>query len=141
MLFSAFTGPMASATRPVRILFAEDEALIQLVATTELTEAGYEVVEVASGDAALSALRDDPGFDVLLTDIRMPGDTDGWELAEAARLLNPDIAVVYATGYSAITLRPVPDAVCVGKPYRGPVLRAAIEALLTKGTPGPRDIR
>lgn len=131
---------MARAARPVRILFAEDEELIQLVAATELTEAGYEVVEVASGDAALSALRDDPGFDVLLTDIRMPGDTDGWELAEAARLLNPDIAVVYATGYSAIALRPVPD-VFIGKPYRAPVLLAAIASLLTKGTSGPRDIR
>ena len=132
---------MVAATRPVRILFAEDDELIQLVAATELMDAGYDVVEVASGDAALSALRDDPGFDVLLTDIRMPGSTDGWELAEAARLLNPDIAVVYATGHSAVALRPVPDAVFVGKPYRGPVLLAAIEALLTKGTSGPRDIR
>lgn len=104
-------------------------------------DAGYEVVEVASGDAALSALRDDPGFDVLLTDIRMPGSTDGWDLAEAARLLNPDIAVVYATGYSAVALRPVRDAVFVGKPYRGPVLLAAIESLLTKGTSGPHNIR
>ena len=132
---------MVAATRPVRILFAEDDELIQLVAATELIDAGYDVVEVASGDAALSALRDDPGFDVLLTDIRMPGGTDGWELAEAARLLNPDIAVVYATGYSAVALRPVPDAVFVGKPYRAPVLLAAIASLLTKGTSAPRDIR
>jgi CheY-like chemotaxis protein len=131
---------MASATKPPRILFAEDEELIQLVAATELTEAGYEVVEVASGDAGLSVLRDDPAFDILLTDIRMPGETDGWELAEAARLLNPDIAVVYATGYSAVALRPVPDAVFVGKPYRAPVLLAAIASLLTKGASGPRNI-
>ena len=132
---------MATTTRPLRILFAEDEELIQVVAATELSEAGYEVVEVASGDAGLSVLRDDPGFDVLLTDIRMPGATDGWDLAEAARMLNPDIAVVYASGYSAVGLRPVPDAVFVGKPYRGPVLLAAIDSLLSKGASGPRNIQ
>ena len=118
---------------PLRILFAEDEPFIQMMVTAELTDAGHEVVEVASGDDALRVLDDDTGFDVLLTDIRMPGRTDGWDLAEAARQLKPGIPVVYASGYSLVELRPVPGGVLLPKPYLTDVLLTTIAALVATG--------
>ena len=50
------------------------------------------------GDEALAIMRDGSRFDLLFTDIRMPGATDGWALAAEARALTPDLRVIYATG-------------------------------------------
>lgn len=128
-------GTSLSRQSKPRILFADDECLIQMAVTHDLTEAGFEVVEVASGDEGLDALREGGPFDVLLTDIRMPGQTDGWDLAEAARAVYPGIGVIYTSGYSAVELRPVAGGVFIAKPYRSRVIIAGIEAILAKEEP------
>ena len=49
---------------------------------------------------ALAILQKDRAFDLLFTDIRMPSEMDGWELAAEAKRLIPDLQVVFATGFN-----------------------------------------
>ena len=63
--------------------------------------AGYQVQLATNGDKAAEQLSNSPDeFDLLLTDIRMPGSTSGWDLARRARELNVDLPVIYMTGDS-----------------------------------------
>jgi len=80
------------------VLLVEDELLVREVAAVDFAEAGFDVTPVGDGDEALALLRAGCAFDLLFTDIRMPGSTDGWELAREAKQLIPDIKVIYATG-------------------------------------------
>lgn len=84
----------------IRILLVEDEMLLRELMYEELSDSGFAVTPTATGDEALRVLASDTTFDLLLTDIRMPGDTDGWALGRHARAVVPSIRVIYATGYS-----------------------------------------
>ncbi|MBO0749624.1 MAG: response regulator [Porphyrobacter sp.] len=101
-----------------RILLVEDEMLVRELAYEDLTDAGHQVTAAGSGDEALAILREQPSFDVLFTDIRMPGSIDGWQLAAEARQLVPQLKVVYATGLNDDTGRMAPDERMLTKPYR-----------------------
>ena len=102
-----------------RVLVVEDEPLVREVMVSELTDAGYDVLQAANGREAMAALEAaDPRVDLLFTDIRLPGVLDGWAIAERARALNPEVRVVYATGYSADQPRQVPNSRFLMKPYR-----------------------
>jgi two-component system NtrC family sensor kinase len=85
-----------------RVLLVEDNAEIAR-ATAPLIEAlGCETVLVASGDEALDLIaRDARGFDAVLSDVVMPGATNGLALAQALRRLRPRLPVVLMTGYAA----------------------------------------
>ena len=81
-----------------RILFVEDEAVIRGIMADTLGDAGYEVTATCTGDEAAILLADNDRFDVLLTDITMPGLIDGIGLAEHAREVHPDLPVVFVSG-------------------------------------------
>jgi CheY-like chemotaxis protein len=114
----------------MRVLLAEDEVLIRLVAAEHLRDEGFEVVEAWNGDEA-ARLLDGPGrFDVLFTDVRMPGLLDGVDVAMHARRRCPTIPVLVVSGYAAHLMRRLdvlqPAAVFIGKPYS---LAEVVEAL------------
>jgi CheY-like chemotaxis protein len=116
-----------------RVLLVEDELLVREVAAEDLSEAGFDVIPASDGDEALAILRDGSEFDLLFTDIRMPGSTDGWELAREARQIIPGLKVIYATGFGDAG-----DGLCEGecyvrKPYNLKDLRHALHSL---GFPG-----
>ena len=106
-----------ASSRP-RVLIVEDEPLVRCIAEEEFDEAGFEVQSAPDGVAALTKLGDTAPFDLLFTDIRMPGGVDGWAVAHAARAANPQIAVIYATGYSDGQEAIVAGAAFFQKPYR-----------------------
>jgi CheY-like chemotaxis protein len=112
-----------------RILLAEDEVLVRELAFEDLTDAGFEVVAARNGDAALAVLQDDRGFDLLFTDIRMPGMLDGWELAAEAKRLVPGIKVLYSTGLDESDNGLGPTDRLIVKPYRLEALLGVIEEL------------
>lgn len=99
------------------LLVVEDEALIRQLIVLELEDAGYDVIEAETGDEALDALRRCPAIALLFTDIRLPGAMTGWDIAEAARAMRPEMPVIYATGYSG-ELRIVPGGAFMRKPYK-----------------------
>lgn len=112
-----------------RILLAEDEVLVRELALEDLTDAGHEVVAARNGDAALAILQDDRAFDLLFTDIRMPGLIDGWELASEARRLVPGIKAIYATGLDESTATLGPSDRLIQKPYRLAALLSMLDEL------------
>jgi CheY-like chemotaxis protein len=82
-----------------RILIAEDEASVQTFVQRALEHAGHQTVTVGDGLAALAALKGD-SFDLLLTDIVMPG-LDGIALALKASKDHPDMKILLMTGYAS----------------------------------------
>ncbi len=101
-----------------RILLAEDDRALREHLTRALEKSNYEVVAVDCGTAAMPLLETDE-FDLLLTDIVMPG-MDGIELAQHCASLRPDTQVMFITGFSGVTLRAgesVPKAKILSKPF------------------------
>ena len=93
--------PRANGRRPgpLTVLLAEDEDGVRAFVRQVLEHAGHAVVAAADADAAERAFRADPGrFDLLLTDVLMPGRT-GPELAAALRALRPALPVLFMSGY------------------------------------------
>jgi CheY-like chemotaxis protein len=115
---------------PKRILVVEDDPLVRVVAVEALIEEGFDVVEAVNGEQALQHCSEHLA-DLLFTDIRLPGDVDGWEIAERCRDQNPGIPVIYASGYSDVEARPVAGSVFFRKPYRPADVVAAIRDLTT----------
>ena len=83
-----------------RILIAEDEDAIRSLIARALRQDGHDVVTAIDGAQALDVLaREKGGFELLLTDIRMPV-MDGFALADAAARNHPDVTIVLMTGYA-----------------------------------------
>lgn len=99
------------------VLIVEDEDLVREIAQAEFLDAGYRVIEAATGEAAMAHLAVD-AVDLLFTDIRLPGAVDGWSVARRARELQPTLAVIYASGFPGDAMDIVPGARFVRKPYR-----------------------
>jgi excisionase family DNA binding protein len=123
--------PAPAAARP-RVLVVDDEASIRDLLAKTLALAEYDVDLAPDGRAALERLRIIP-YDLLITDLKMPG-VDGLTVIKEARRLKPDIPVIIITGFS--TEASAIEAVNLGvsgyltKPFRVPrVLATAAKAL------------
>ncbi|MDH2356308.1 response regulator [Bradyrhizobium sp. SSUT18] len=101
----------------VRILLVEDDPLIREFMVEALLEEGYHVVHAANGEDAL-AWCGRRVVDLLITDVKLPGSVDGWQIAERCREHDPGLPVIYATGFSPVAPRPVPGSLILQKPYR-----------------------
>ena len=82
-------------------------------------DAGWTVTESSTGEIALALIGDGQHFDLLITDIRLPGPLTGWDVADAFRAANPDGAVIYASATPVIEARRVSASAFVGKPCHG----------------------
>lgn len=121
----------ARSSRP-RVLIVDDEQPIRELLSRTLLLADYEVHEAPDGRAAIERLRLAP-YDLLITDLKMPG-IDGLAVIREARRLRGDLPIIIVTGYS--TEESAIEAVNLGvsgyltKPFRVPkVLAAAAKAL------------
>lgn len=86
------------------ILYAEDDDAMRQFFEKALEKAGHNVIACADGERALRALKfADGAFDLLLTDIMMPG-LDGIELAKQAGTLSPGIKIMFITGFAAVAM-------------------------------------
>ena len=86
--------------KQIHLLLVEDELALREATAERLEEHGYRVVQAESGEAALQSLADF-AFDVVITDLRLPG-IDGIQLIETARERYPDIAGLVVTGYGTV---------------------------------------
>ena len=117
------------------ILLVEDEGLVRLTLVETLEDAGYVVTEAINGDEASTLLQGKNGFDVLLTDIQMPGLTDGIAVAQRFHQTYPNSPVVFMTGRPDMLSRMgqlSPGEALLRKPFRAGEMLAALEALLPK---------
>jgi CheY-like chemotaxis protein len=108
--------------RRLRILVAEDEALIGLAVEQELTERGHVVTMAADGQAALEMEQRLGPFDAVVTDMQMPR-LRGDELVRQLRSSRPDLPVV------VVSANHVPDVTAALQELGGPI------TILTKPTP------
>jgi len=121
-------------SRPIRILLVDDEVSVRRMAKTVLATAGYEVREAASGREAMGALDAEGPFDLLLTDVVMPG-IDGATVAERLLARAPGLKVLLMTGYaSALKSR----FGVLSKPFTPDALRTRVAEALGRADSGTR---
>jgi CheY-like chemotaxis protein len=82
------------------VLVVDDEPPIRMLITEVLAELGYTTIEATDGLAALKILRSDVPVDLLITDIGLPNNIDGRQLANDGRALRPQLPVLFITGYA-----------------------------------------
>ncbi|MEB3414668.1 response regulator [Alteriqipengyuania sp. WL0013] len=102
----------------IRILLAEDEEAMRGYLQRALENAGYDVVAVDRGTAAVPHLETET-FDLLLSDIVMP-EMDGIELAQKCAEISPDTKVMFITGFAAVSMKASqeqPQAKVLSKPF------------------------
>ncbi|MET3840410.1 response regulator [Bradyrhizobium sp. OAE829] len=122
----------------VLILVIEDDPAVQALIDEALCEGGYEPALAASGEEAVTLLKGRQlPYRALVSDINLRGRIDGWEVARAAREIDPNFPVVYITGAVADQwpVRGVPNSLLLIKPFAAAQLVTAISNLLN--TPGP----
>lgn len=87
----------SSAAHP-RVLVVDDEPLLRLFNVDMLSDAGFDVLEAGNADEALRLLEQTDDIRVVFTDVEMPGQIDGFGLADRIEALWPEIGVVVTSG-------------------------------------------
>ncbi len=115
-----------------RILLAEDDDDMRRFLDKALKKAGYDVISFGNGADAFERLKEEP-FTLLLTDIVMP-EMDGIELARRAAELDPELKIMFITGFAAVALNPdnqaPKDAKVLSKPFHLRDLVQEVERLI-----------
>lgn len=132
--------PLAFASGRIekrRVLYVEDHPRLRSRTEARLASMGLSVTGAADGEAALDLLERGERFDLLLTDVVMPGGVDGIRLAEEARRRIPGIRVLYTTGHSdSDRLRDAanaPRSALLRKPFAKSTLQERLRSLLESG--------
>jgi CheY-like chemotaxis protein len=101
-----------------RILIVEDDYLIRLTLAEALSSDGFDVVEAADGDEAAMLLRASMPFDLVLTDLQLPGALRGADVARLARADAPQTPVIFVSGRGLPEMQAAsPIDLCIAKPY------------------------
>ena len=115
------------------VLIVEDEALIRLSSAATLEDAGFHILEAGSSAEALDILMEHKDIDVLMTDVRMPGEINGLDLVALTHRFHPDIRAIVVSGNA--TAEEARHAGAVGflpKPYMAHSLVRAINDLIAR---------
>lgn len=102
-----------------KLLLVEDEDMVRAVAERALVRAGYKVIACASGEEGLAAIGEDEAFDIVVSDVVMPG-MDGPAMVRAIRNRLPDMPVLFMSGYAEEHLRKdidISDMHFLAKPF------------------------
>ncbi|MGY4624786.1 CHASE3 domain-containing protein [Bradyrhizobium sp. USDA 4486] len=130
---AAATAPQAEGGAET-ILVVEDDPLVRNFVTAQLQSLGYKTVAAADSKAALELIEAGQEFDLLFTDVVIPGGMSGRELAEKVAALRPGLKVLYTSGYTdnAIVHHGKLDdgVLLLTKPYRRNQLAAMIRKAL-----------
>jgi two-component system, response regulator PdtaR len=114
------------------VLIVEDEFLVRVVAVAFLDDAGFDIIEADHADAALTILASRAAdVTLLFTDITMPGDLNGLDLAHHVQQLWPKIALLITSGEKPPQRKELPrGSRFMPKPYSSDHVEAQIRALL-----------
>ncbi len=116
------------------ILVVEDDAMVRRYVAAQLAALGYRTLLAANGGEALALVEGGAGFDLLFTDVIMPGNLNGRQLADAMAKLRPRVAVLFTSGYTEDAIvhhgRLDPGIALLNKPYRKVELAQAIRTAL-----------
>jgi len=125
------------ALRSERVLIVEDDPGIREISAGILRGQGYDVVDVIDGKQAIEYLKGDTAVDLLFTDVILPGGMNGAEIARQAHQIQPNIKVLFTTGYSEDAIvhdgKLDPGVILIKKPYRRAELLELVTGLLSSG--------
>ena len=121
------------------VLLLEDAQDMRELAVALLEDLGYHVLAAADAAEAGARLAENPGVDLLLADVILPGGRSGPDFAETARRRNPALKVLFMSGYSAEVLMQRGDSLArdtplLPKPFRKTALAKAVREALDDGT-------
>ena len=110
---------MGEPMRPsVAVLIVEDEPLIRMGTVYLIEDAGFEVYEAGSADAAIALLELHKEIRLIVTDVDMPGSMDGLKLAHYVRGRWPPVKIIVTSGHVKVTEESLPSgALFIPKPY------------------------
>lgn len=120
------------------ILVVEDNEDVRAVTARQLGILGYQVMLAETAAEAMAILQRGARVDVMFTDVVMPGGASGFDLAEQARALRPDLGILFTSGFTEVSLRNnaalEQSAGLLSKPYRLEALARKIKEALTLRT-------
>lgn len=129
-------GHIALAAPGARVLLVEDDLAVREALLRMLDGTGHEILAVESGDAAWALFQADPGFDLVVTDVVVPGRLQGAALAEKIRVRRPELPVLFLSGhdFGALCAHPGVRAtdIRLAKPVRRAQLVEAIAMALDR---------
>jgi CheY-like chemotaxis protein len=126
------TGPVEGGTET--LLVVEDDPEVRATVVELLTDLGYRVLKASDGQSALAVLQSGVPVDLLFTDVVMPGPVRSPDLARQAKALQPDLEVLFTSGYTENAIvhggRLDPGVHLLSKPYRREALARKLRHLL-----------
>ena len=131
--------PSRDRLKGVRVLLVEDDAAVREITAGLLRDLGCDVTTAENGASALEALEEGVAFDLLMSDVIMPGGISGVDLARAVSANRPDMAVLLTTGYAGDRMDTAPADLpwpVLRKPFQIDQLAEIASALLA-GREGP----
>jgi len=134
-------APTRDHLNGVRVLLVEDDAAVREIAGGLLRDLGCDVTTAENGASALEALEEGVAFDLLMSDIVMPGGVSGVDLARSASTHRPDMAVLLTTGYAGERMDVAPADLpwpVLRKPFQVEQLAEMVSALLADRRPPPK---
>jgi len=137
------TGPRPAVGGDETVLVVEDNAQLRRAAVRQLKSLGYMTYEAENAEAALPILAGEDVVDLLFSDVVIPGETDGIELAQEATRLHPTLRVLLTSGFP--DLRGTEHRIVslpyrlLSKPYRHDELARAVREVLDKDEDQPLD--
>lgn len=114
------------------VLVVEDEVLVRMPIAEYLRDCGYNVLEAGSAGEAIHLVGANEPVDIVFSDVRMPGDMDGFGLARWIRDHRPDLPVLLTSGYSAARDAESAQVKLIEKPYSQAQVLNRIEALIRR---------
>jgi PAS domain S-box-containing protein len=116
------------------VLVVDDEADLLKIASAYLAEMGLSALQALDGASALAMIAREPEIDLMVTDIVMPGGMNGVELAQRVHESNPNIKLIYSSGFPAEALAEMKMSLVNGpllhKPYQRSEFRTMIRSVL-----------
>ena len=127
------TEPGGEAALSGSILVVEDDAQVRKLTVSRLRKLGYHADESADGAAAIARLESGQKFDLIFSDVIMPGGVTGYDVARRARELDSEIRVLLTSGYTEDVTGSGAgsDIPLLRKPYKLDALKAALKDVLS----------
>lgn len=119
------------ARRKCKLLVVDDEELILEQLASELEDAGFAVATAKDAMAAHRMLESEGDIDLLVTDVRMPGQVDGLLFSQVVHDMHPDLPIIVISGAAEPDDRDVPrGATFIAKPFKTALLVDEAKLLL-----------
>ena len=136
----AHKAPAARARLPKgrTVLVVEDDARVRRVSVRRMQQLGFKVAEADSGPAAFEILQSGGPFDLLFSDVVMPGGLSGYDVADWMRVNRPDVRVLLTSGYNDELVDDIPklrSLKMLPKPYSRAQLAIAVEEAMAEPRP------